>query len=122
MKKINLFLFCIGCSLRLFSQTVDGLPAAIPPIPNVFSTPPWEVPQITEINRDPSRATAYSFATELDALNGDRTKSRMLLLNGDWDFARTEIKKTHERESIIADVRAKETAEVEKESKEKEKR
>ncbi len=41
------------------------------------------------------------------------------LLNGDWDFARTEIKKTHERESIIAEVRAKETAEIEKESKEK---
>ncbi|MDD5228241.1 MAG: hypothetical protein PHD53_05525 [Methylococcales bacterium] len=41
------------------------------------------------------------------------------LLNGDWDFARTEIKKTHERESIIADVRAKETDAIEKESKEK---
>jgi hypothetical protein len=41
------------------------------------------------------------------------------LLNGDWDFARTEIKKTHERESIIAEVRAKETEAIEKESKEK---
>jgi hypothetical protein len=41
------------------------------------------------------------------------------LLNGDWDFARTEIKKTHEREAIIAEVRAKEIDEVEKESKEK---
>lgn len=41
------------------------------------------------------------------------------LLNGDWDFARTEIKKTHERESIIAEVRAKETDAIEKESREK---
>lgn len=41
------------------------------------------------------------------------------LLNGDWDFARTEIKKTHEREAIIAEVRAKETDAIEKESKEK---
>jgi hypothetical protein len=41
------------------------------------------------------------------------------LLNGDWDFARTEIKKTHEREAIIAEIRAKETEEVEKESREK---
>lgn len=41
------------------------------------------------------------------------------LLNGDWDFARTEIKKTHEREAIIAEVRAKETDAIEKESREK---
>lgn len=41
------------------------------------------------------------------------------LLNGDWDFARTEIKKTHERESIIAEVRAKETDAIEKEGREK---
>ena len=41
------------------------------------------------------------------------------LLNGDWDFARTEIKKTHEREAVIAEVRAKEAAEIEKESKAK---
>ncbi len=41
------------------------------------------------------------------------------LLNGDWDFARTEIKKTHEREAIITEVRAKETDAIEKESKEK---
>jgi hypothetical protein len=41
------------------------------------------------------------------------------LLNGDWDFARTEIKKTHEREAIIAEVRARETEEIEKESRAK---
>ncbi len=41
------------------------------------------------------------------------------LLNGDWDSARTEVKKTHEREAIIAELRAKETEELEKESKAK---
>lgn len=41
------------------------------------------------------------------------------LLNGDWDYARTEIKKTHEREAVIAEVRAKEADEIEKESKAK---
>ncbi|RYD46538.1 MAG: hypothetical protein EOP83_29490, partial [Verrucomicrobiaceae bacterium] len=40
------------------------------------------------INRDASRATAYSFATEKEALTCDRTKtSRMLSLNGKWDFS-----------------------------------
>jgi beta-galactosidase len=48
----------------------------------------YQVPQITELNRDPSRATAYSFPTEKDALLGDRTKtSRLLNLNGNWDFS-----------------------------------
>ena len=47
----------------------------------------------------------------------------MLALNhinlGDWDNARTEIKKTHEREAIIADLRAKQ---IEKETVEAQKR
>ncbi|MGZ5050274.1 MAG: COG3014 family protein [Methylobacter sp.] len=41
------------------------------------------------------------------------------VLLGDWNSARTEIKKTHEREALIAEVNAKNTEEVEKESKEK---
>lgn len=35
---------------------------------------------------------------------------------GNWDIARTEIKKTHERESIIANVNGKKYAEVEEEA------
>ncbi|GAB3577770.1 glycoside hydrolase family 2 TIM barrel-domain containing protein [Hymenobacter daeguensis] len=47
----------------------------------------YQIPQVTEINRDRSRATAYSFLTEKDALAGDRDKtSRLLSLNGLWDF------------------------------------
>lgn len=41
------------------------------------------------------------------------------LLLGDWDKARTEIKKTHEREAIIEEIRGKETAKLEEESKAK---
>ncbi|TAK62072.1 hypothetical protein [Methylobacter sp.] len=41
------------------------------------------------------------------------------LLSGDWNAARTEIKKTHEREAIIAEINAKDTEALEQESKEK---
>ncbi len=41
------------------------------------------------------------------------------LLSGHWDLARTEIKKTHEREAIIAQYRAQEIDAVEKESRQK---
>jgi len=41
------------------------------------------------------------------------------LLTGDWNSARTEIKKTHEREAIIAEINAKDTEALEQESKEK---
>jgi hypothetical protein len=49
--------------------------------------------------------------------------SSLLALNhtlaGDWDKARTEIKKTHEREAIIAEFRSKEIDKVEEQAKEK---
>jgi hypothetical protein len=41
------------------------------------------------------------------------------LLTGDWNAARTEIKKTHEREAIIAEINAKDAEALEQESKEK---
>ena len=39
------------------------------------------------------------------------------VLLGSWDVARTEIKKMHEREAIIADIRSKEVEKVEEEAK-----
>jgi len=39
------------------------------------------------------------------------------ILLGDWDMARTEIKKMHEREAIIADIRSKEVEKIEEEAK-----
>lgn len=41
------------------------------------------------------------------------------LLSGDWNAARTEIKKTHEREAIIAEINAQDTEALEQESKKK---
>ncbi|MBD2722146.1 glycoside hydrolase family 2 TIM barrel-domain containing protein [Hymenobacter armeniacus] len=58
--------------------------------PKIYAGPEgdaWEIPQITELNRDKSRATAYSFVSEKDALLGNRTIcSRVMSLNGLWDF------------------------------------
>ncbi|MCU7551914.1 DUF4981 domain-containing protein [Chitinophagaceae bacterium LB-8] len=69
------------------AQTVTGEPAATPPPPSIFHSEPWEDQQVNSINREPSRATAYSFASEKEALQGDRSKSgRMISLNGEWDF------------------------------------
>lgn len=70
-----------------YAQTVDGLPATIPPIPGIYNLEPWEDPKITSINREAARATAYSYATIADALEGKREKSdRLMMLNGDWQF------------------------------------
>lgn len=88
MRKLFIcFVFVLFVGNKLMSQTVDGLPAAVPPVPTVYDREPWEDPLVTSINRDPMRATSYSYRTEKDALSCDRTKStRMLLLNGGWDF------------------------------------
>ena len=50
----------VQCS---FAQLVDKTPAAIPNAPTIFNTEPYEDPLVSGINRDASRATAYSFAT-----------------------------------------------------------
>jgi beta-galactosidase len=89
MKKISsiylllIFFTCIG-----HAQLVDKTPAAIPPAPVVYQTEPWEDPLVTSINREPSRGTAFSFASVEDALKGNRDQSgRYLSLNGEWDFS-----------------------------------
>lgn len=72
----------------LAAQLVDKTPAAVPMAPTVFNREPYEDPLVSGINRDPSRATAYSFAQLGDALTGDRTKTnRVISLNGEWDFS-----------------------------------
>ncbi|SDM09641.1 beta-galactosidase [Catalinimonas alkaloidigena] len=70
-----------------WAQTVTGEPAAIPPVPTIYQTEPWEDPLVCGINREPARATAYSFAHVADAISCDRTKTtRLISLNGTWDF------------------------------------
>lgn len=82
--------WCLGLMLTIQSlsaQTVTGEKAGIPPAPSVYNAEPWEDPQVTSINRDLSRATAYSFETVEDALTCDRSRSsRVMMLNGNWDF------------------------------------
>ena len=82
-------LFLSHCMAVICSaQLVDKTPAAIPALPSVYQEIPFEDPHTSGINRDPARATAYSFATKEAALSGDREKSgRYLSLNGAWDFA-----------------------------------
>jgi beta-galactosidase len=72
----------------LHAQLVDKTPAAIPNAPTVFNREPWEDQQVSGINREPSRATAYSFSNAADALSCNRDKSdRVISLNGKWDFS-----------------------------------
>ena len=68
-------------------QTVTGEPAGIPPSPEVYRFVPWQDPQITSLNRDRSRFTAYSFSSVEDAITCNREYTdRFLLLDGEWDF------------------------------------
>lgn len=73
---------------QLHAQLVDKTPAAIPVAPSIYNREPYEDPLVSGINRDLSRATAYSYPTVNDALKNDREQSgRFLSLNGDWDFS-----------------------------------
>lgn len=70
------------------AQLVDKTPAAVPSAPAIYQTEPYEDPLVNGINRDLSRATAYSFSSVADALKGEREQSgRYLSLNGSWDFS-----------------------------------
>jgi beta-galactosidase len=70
------------------AQLVDKTPAAVPSAPAIYQTEPYEDPLVSGINRDLSRATAYSFSSVADAIKGDRVKSgRYISLNGDWNFS-----------------------------------
>lgn len=86
MKKIKIIAFTLLASVAANAQLVTGEPAGIPRVPQKFIDNPWENPMVTSINREPARATAYSYATVADALEGNRAKSRIKMLNGEWDF------------------------------------
>jgi len=87
MKKvISISFVVLICPFFICAQLVDKTPAAIPNAPTVYNKEPWEDPLVSGINRDPSRATAYSYSNINDALRGDRNSSRKISLNGEWDF------------------------------------
>ena len=85
IKTLVILIFACWIS-NMKAQTVTGEPAGIPVTPKKYSYAPWEDPLVTSINRQPARATAYSYKTVADALEGDREKSRLMMLNGEWNF------------------------------------
>ncbi len=72
----------------LCAQLVTGEKAGgAPPVPSIYKMEPWEDLSIISLNRQPARATAYSFETEQAALTCTRDNtSRVMMLNGMWDF------------------------------------
>jgi beta-galactosidase len=87
MQKKHWLIVVLGfLPIFLQAQLVDKTPAAIPNVPAIYHDDPWEDPSVFGINREPARTTAYSFADVNDALSEDRTKSRWMNLNGNWDF------------------------------------
>jgi beta-galactosidase len=87
------FVFLGLCGLTLFispasAQLVDKTPTALQKVPGIYNAEPWEDQLVSGINRDASRATAYSFTNIEDAKKGNRDQStRMMSLNGSWDFS-----------------------------------
>src|SRR5688572_13026189 len=89
LKQAFIFFILTSSIQSLSAQLVDKTPAAIPNVPTIYNAEPWQDPLVSGINREPSRATAYSFSNINDALKGDRSSSRMISLNGEWDFSFT---------------------------------
>ena len=61
MKRKLPFIILVLSYINTSAQLVDGTPAAIPVIPAIYYREPYEDPSVSGINRDKSRATAYSF-------------------------------------------------------------
>ncbi|WP_207422561.1 glycoside hydrolase family 2 TIM barrel-domain containing protein [Desertivirga brevis] len=88
MKRYLLIVPILALAVNSYAQLVDKTPAAVPVVPTIYNREPWEDPLVSGINREPSRATAYSFPDVNSALTGNREKStRMISLNGNWDFS-----------------------------------
>lgn len=87
MRSIFLSIVFYGMHYFAWAQLVDKTPAPVPVPPVVYDRQPYEDPLVSGINRDMSRATAYSYPSKATAFTNDREKSgRYLSLNGKWDF------------------------------------
>ncbi|MFC3362376.1 glycoside hydrolase family 2 TIM barrel-domain containing protein [Pedobacter fastidiosus] len=85
---LNPLICLLFLTISASAQLVDKTPTAVQKVPEIYNREPWEDPLVSGINRDASRATAYSFTNIEDAKTGNRDKStRMISLNGDWDFS-----------------------------------
>ncbi|WP_316829880.1 glycoside hydrolase family 2 TIM barrel-domain containing protein [Pedobacter aquatilis] len=87
-KQIVFLLFFVSIGFKSSAQLVDKTPTAVQKVSQIYSKEPWEDQLVSGINRDASRAAAYSFSSIEAARKGDRNQSgRMISLNGDWDFS-----------------------------------
>jgi beta-galactosidase len=84
--KVHFTFYILLLTISAQAQLVTGEPAGVPRVPQKYSDVPWENPLVTSINRQSARATAYSYSSVADALEGNRNKSRIKILNGEWDF------------------------------------
>src|SRR5688572_6395506 len=88
MKKTGCFLLFQFIMFCVHAQLIDKSPPPVPVMPTVYNREPWEDPLVSGINREPARATAYSYSSIEAAMQYDRNKSdRILSLNGEWDFS-----------------------------------
>ncbi|MBJ6367009.1 glycoside hydrolase family 2 TIM barrel-domain containing protein [Snuella sedimenti] len=78
MKYSSLYFTLLFISIHSFSQVLKK---------GSNEVYPWQDPQVSGINRLPSKATSYSYPNESLALKNDKNSSgRYKLLNGDWKF------------------------------------
>lgn len=82
-----------GCLRTLFPPSgIRGLTGTLLFLCSILSVvaqnkPDWENLSVLEINREPARAEFIPFATEPQALNGERERSPYFIsLNGNWKF------------------------------------
>lgn len=72
--------------IRKFIVSLWTLAASVAAFAQTLSHGPWYDHYVNGINRLPSYATSYSYATVEDALAGNPETSRMMSLNGTWKF------------------------------------
>ena len=81
MTKVKAIFAIVILSYLFFTTSCKEQPTSI-------KIKPWEDPQVSGINRLPSKATSHSFVNEAKALQNDKSASeRYKLLNGDWKFS-----------------------------------
>ena len=55
-------------------------------VSQLYSQNDWENQNVIGKNKLPAHSTVYSYPTIESALKGDRSKSEMILLDGEWKF------------------------------------
>ncbi|MBP6432483.1 MAG: hypothetical protein KA319_12020 [Ferruginibacter sp.] len=93
MKKTIYIFFVLLSLLSVFvvktkAQLVDKTPTAIQTPPSIYNKQPYQDETVSGINRELSRATAYSYNSAKEALKNNRdSNNNYQSLNGNWDFA-----------------------------------